>query len=242
MKFHRWFSFASLAALAFFPLLRAADVAGDPVFTIDVPGGLGTSSVHDAVKAAAVGREYLIKEDKPDELVLALTHRKYEAHFTVVFDAKSVKLYSDSYEIDGSGARTKKTVPELWVRFLHEDLTANLDKAATPGLVGDFVWTMDTPRGLSAPEVHDIVKAAVIAREYSIKEDKPDRLIFGLTHRSHEAHFTVVFDAKSVRLYSDSYEIDGSGAREGKEVPDNWVQNLHEDFTENLGKAAALKK
>jgi hypothetical protein len=39
-----------------------------------------------------------------------------------------------------------------------------------------------------------------------------------------------------VRLYSDSYELDSSGARKDKEVPDNWVENLRQDFMENLSK------
>ncbi|HEV8074049.1 MAG TPA: hypothetical protein VGP21_07940 [Opitutaceae bacterium] len=236
MNFRHVLSLAGLAALALVPSLRAVDVVGDLIFTIDVPGGLGLAGVHDAVKAAAVGREYTIKEDKPDDLVLTLTHRKYEANFTVVFDPKTVKLYSDSYEIDGNGARTEKAVPKLWVNFLHQDLIADLDKEAVPDLVGDPVLTVNVPDGLSASDVHDVVKATAIGREYTIKGDKPDHLVFSLIHHSHEANFTAVFDAKSVRLYSDSYELDSSGARKDKEVPDNWVENLRQDFMENLSK------
>jgi hypothetical protein len=149
-----------------------------------------------------------------------------------------VKLYSDSYKIDGSGARTEKAVPELWVKYLHEDFVANLDKAVASDVAGDLVWIVNVPGGLSAPGVRDIVKAAVVAREYSIKEDKPDHLIFNLTRPGHEANLAVVFDAKSVRLYSDSYELDGSGARKKKEVPHDWVKNLRQDFAAGFDKKA----
>jgi hypothetical protein len=242
MNFRHWLSLSGLVALALVPSLRAVNVVGDLVLTIDVPGGLGLAGVHDAVKAAAVGREYTIKEDKPDDLVFTYTHRKYEANFTAVFDPRTVKLYSDSYKIDGSGARTEKAVPELWVKYLHEDFVANLDKAAVPAVVGDLVWIVDVPGGLSAPGVHDIVKKAVIAREYSIKEDKPDYLIFNLTRHGHEANLAVVFDAKSVRLYSDSYELDDSGARKKKEFPHDWVKNLKKDFATGFDQAVGPPK
>lgn len=236
MDFHLLLPLTGLVALTLAPSVHAADAAGDLVFTIDVPAGLSTAGVHDAVKAAAVGREYTIKEDKPDDLVFTYTHRKYEANFTAAFDASTVKLYSDSYKIDGSGARVEKAVPKLWVKYLHEDFVADLDKAAIPGLAGDLVWIVDVPGGLSAPGVHNIVKAAVIAREYSIKEDKPDHLVFSLTRHDHEANLAVVFDAKSVRIYSDSYELDDSGARKEKEVPDDWVKNLRQDFAAGFDK------
>jgi hypothetical protein len=234
MNFRRLLSVAGLVALAFVPVLRAVDAAGDLVFTIDVPGGLIISGVHDAVKAAALGRGYTIKEDKPDDLGFTLTHRKYEANFTAVFDARTVRLYSDSYEIDGAGARTEKARPELWVKFLREDFIADLDKAAAPDVAGDLVWIIDIPGGLSLSGVHDAVKAAVIGREYSIKADKPDHLVFSLIRHRHEANLAVVFDAKSVRLYSDSYQLDSSGARKDKEIPDDWVKNLKQDFSENF--------
>ncbi|HXB01443.1 MAG TPA: hypothetical protein VNV15_01330 [Opitutaceae bacterium] len=242
MNFRHLLSCAGLVALVSVPSLCAADVAGDLVLTIDVPGGLSTAGVHDAVKAAAVGREYTIKEDKPDAITFTQTHRRYEANFTAVFDPSTVKLYSDSYEVDGSGARTGKTVPELWVKYLHEDFVTNLDKAAVPGLVGDFVWVIDVSGGLSAPGVHDVVKAAILAREYTIKEDKPDHLIFNLTRPGHEANLAVVFDAKSVRLYSDSYELDGDGARKKKEFPHDWVKNLKKDFAAGFDQAASPPK
>jgi stage V sporulation protein SpoVS len=249
MNFRRLLSLTGLLALALAPSLHAVDAVGDLVFTIEVPAGLSPAGVHDAVKAAAVGREYTIKEDKPDQLVFTYTHRKYEANFTAVFDPSTVKLYSDSYKIDGSGARMEKAVPELWVKYLHGDLVADLDQAAVPGLVGDQVWIADVPGGLSAPGVHNIVKAAVIARGYSIKEDKPDHLIFYLTRpgqdftrRGYEAHLAVVFDAKSVRLYSDSYVLDDAGARVKKEVPDHWVNNLREDFAAGFDQAVGPPK
>jgi hypothetical protein len=235
-------SLTGLVALALVPSLRAVNAVGDLVFTIDVPAGLSTAGVHDAVKAAAVGREYTIKEDKPDDLAFTYTHRSYEANFTAVFDPGTVKLYSDSYRIDSSGAHTEKAVPELWVKYLHEDFVANLDKAAVPGLVGDLVWIVDVPGGLRAPGVHDIVKKAVIAREYTIKEDKPDHLIFNLTRHRHEANLAVVFDAKSVRLYSDSYELNHSGARKEKEVPHDWAKNLRQDFAAGFDQAVGPPK
>jgi hypothetical protein len=242
MNFRHLPSLAGLVALALVPSLHAVDAAGDLVLAIDVPAGLSLAGVHDAVKAAAVGREYTIKEDKPDDLVFTYTHRRYEANFTAVLDASTVKLYSNSYKIDGSGARTEKAVPELWVKYLHEDFVAGLDKAAVSGLVGDLVWIVDVPGGLGAPGVHDIVKAAVIGREYTIKQDKPDHLIFNLTRHGHEANLAVVFDAKSVRLYSDSYELDDAGARKEKEVPDDWAKNLRQDFAAGFDQAVRPPK
>jgi hypothetical protein len=242
MNFRHLLSIAGFVALSLVPSLRAADVAGDLVLTVDVPGGLGGAAVHDAVKAAAVGREYTIKEDKPDRITFSQMHHGQNVTFTAVFDAKTVKLYSDTYELDGSGARTKEAPPEKWVKFLHEDLTENLDKAVDPDVVGDLVWIIDVTGGLGAPKVHDVVKAAVLAREYTIKQDKPDHLTFNLTRNGHEANLAVVFDAKSVRLYSDSYELDSSGARRKKEFPHDWVKNLRRDFIAGFDQAAVPQK
>jgi hypothetical protein len=96
-----------------------------------VPAGLCLSQVHDAVRAAAVDREYNITEDKPDRIILKLVHNFFEANFIVVFDTNSVRLYSDSYEIDGdTHVHTRPAVPDRWVKDLDEDITDNLDKAA----------------------------------------------------------------------------------------------------------------
>jgi hypothetical protein len=134
MNFRHWLSLAGLIVLAFAPVLRAADdvdIVGDLVFVIHVPGGLGAADVHDAVRAAAVGREYTIKEDKPDHIIFTLTHRKHEANFTAVFDTKAVRLYSDSYELDNAGARKEPSLPpDNWVKYLRQDFTTNLDQAA----------------------------------------------------------------------------------------------------------------
>jgi hypothetical protein len=244
MNFRRLLSLAGLVALAFVPSLRAADVVGDLVLTVNVPNGLGAAEVHDAVRAAAVGRGYAIKQDQPDHLVFSLIHHRCEANFTAVFDPDSVKLYSDSYDLDGSGARAGKMVPEDWVEFLRTDFTTNLHKKPAAGVVGDLVLVVDVPGGLSASAVHDIVRTAAAARGYTIKQDQPDRLGFSLVHRAYDATFTAVFDAKSIELYSDSYqlvqEVGGPNVRGGKVVPEKWVELLRRDFTAYLKKAAAL--
>jgi hypothetical protein len=242
MNFRRLLSLAGFVALAFVPSLRAADVVGDLVLTVNVPTGLAVAEVHDAVRAAAVGRGYAIKQDQPDHLVFSLIHHRCEANFTAVFDPNSVKLYSDSYDLDGSGARAGKTVPEGWVGYLRLDLTANLDKAAALDVAGVIALALSVPDGLGVSEVHDAVRTAAVGRSYAIKEDKPDRLGFSLVHGGYDASFTAVFDPKSIRLYSDSYKLDRSGARTGKVVPRGWVKNLQEDFVANLNKAAQSQK
>jgi hypothetical protein len=76
MNFRHGLSFAGCAALALVPLLRGADVAGDLVFTSDVPGGVGMPGGHDAVKAAAA---YSNKEDKPAHRIFGLIRHGREA-------------------------------------------------------------------------------------------------------------------------------------------------------------------
>ncbi|MDE3084670.1 MAG: hypothetical protein KGJ37_05560 [Verrucomicrobiota bacterium] len=130
MNCPRFLTLAALVVLGLVNPLRGATAAGDWIFTVSVPEGLRTDDVHHVVLAAATARGYIIKEDKSDHVLLTLTRHRYEANFTVNFDDKMVKLYSDSYKIDSTGVRTKKVVPESWVKYLQEDFTKKLNARA----------------------------------------------------------------------------------------------------------------
>jgi hypothetical protein len=243
MILRHWLSLAGFGALFFISSLRAANVAGDLVFTMDIPHGLSAAAVSTAVRNAALARDYTIKDAGPDHLVFNQVHHGYDANFTAVFDPKVVKLYSDSYKINGSGVRTEKVVPKKWVQNLKMDITANLDEAPGAGIVGEMALYRDVPAGPGLSQVHDAVRAAAVNREYNITEDKPDRIVLKLVHNFFEANFIVVFDTNSVRLYSDSYEINGdTHVHTRPAVPDRWVKDLDEDITDNLDKAAAMEK
>lgn len=113
--------------------VRAADQqpVGQLAYTIPVPAGkLSLQQVHDIVMAAAVGRAWGVKEDAKDRIVIYLNHRKNEATVTFLISEKDVTAYCEGYATDGKGTRKGPEQPKGWLKYLNEDITKGLNKAA----------------------------------------------------------------------------------------------------------------
>jgi hypothetical protein len=123
---------AALFCFAAAPV-RGADqqVAGQLAYTIAVPAGkLTVQQVHDIVMAAAVGRAWGVKEDAKDRIVIYLNHRKNEATVTFLITENDISAYCEGYATDGKGNRKGPEQPKGWLKYLHEDITKGLNKAA----------------------------------------------------------------------------------------------------------------
>jgi hypothetical protein len=104
---------------------------GQLAYTIQVPTGtLTLQQVHDIVRAAAVGRGWGVKEDATDKIVVYLNHRKNEATVTFLVTEKDITAYCEGYATDGKGVRKGPEQPKSWLKYLNEDITKGLNKAA----------------------------------------------------------------------------------------------------------------
>lgn len=104
--------------------------AGELAFTVSVPQTVTVQQAHDIAVAVSRGREWIVKQDGADQVVIYLNHRKIEATVTYVISDKDVQAYCDAYTTDGKGVRKGPTQPTRWLKYLQEDITARLAKAA----------------------------------------------------------------------------------------------------------------
>lgn len=122
----------AVVALALAPTVARADKpAGALAFTVTVPAGkLSVQEVHDAVLAASINRQWEVKEDSTERIVIYLNHRKNEATVTYLVSDKSVEAYCEGYATNGKGVRKKPEQPSGWLKNLKEDIGKQLNLAA----------------------------------------------------------------------------------------------------------------
>ena len=132
---HRAGYLTATAILFFFfsaALMRGADAApaGIPAFRIEVPGTkLSVQEVHNIVMAASVQRQWGVKEDTAEKIVIYLSHRKNEATVTYLFSEKHIQAYCEGFATDGKGTRKGPEQPTGWLTRLKNDITKSLNLA-----------------------------------------------------------------------------------------------------------------
>jgi len=137
-------------------------------------------------------------------------------------------------------------IPRIRLGFLLAAVTLFL----APGLsradetpAGALAFSLDVPAGkLSTKEVHDVVVAASVARQWSVKEDGAERIVIYLNHRKNEATVTYLISDKLIQAYCEGYATDGKGTRKGPEQPTGWLNNLKKDISKGLNTAAYVNK
>lgn len=105
--------------------------AGALAFTLDVPAGkLSTKEVHDVVVSASIAREWTVKEDGTERVVIYLNHRKNEATVTYLISDKQVQAYCEGYATNGKGTRKGAEQPTGWLNNLKKDISKGLNSQA----------------------------------------------------------------------------------------------------------------
>ncbi len=131
-RFRFGFLLAALVLILAPSLVHADETpTGVLAFTVTVPEGkLSTKEVHDVVISASIAREWSVKEDGTERVVIYINHRKNEATVTYLISDKSVQAYCEGYATDGKGTRKGPEQPSGWLSNLKKDITAGLNKAA----------------------------------------------------------------------------------------------------------------
>ncbi len=99
---------------------------------IDVPSGMTAVQVSKAVKAALLGRGWVVSNDQAAGVDGTLNGNDYVAKIHVAFDTAQVKItYVGSthlkYEVKKNGARLIHSNYLGWMKFLSGDIARNLE-------------------------------------------------------------------------------------------------------------------
>lgn len=98
--------------------------------TVNVPDGMNTNQVQQAIIKAAIGRRWNIEEKEDGLVVLRLVHRGYDATLNITYDDNEVQVYSDSWATKRNGDRKKRKDPEGWIENLKKDIGVFLAREA----------------------------------------------------------------------------------------------------------------
>lgn len=97
---------------------------------IAVPAGLTEARVAKAIKAALVGRTWVISEEQPGKIVATLNLRTHMAKIEIPFDTKQVAVrYLDSSELMYGEKKGVKVIHRnylSWIQNLVGDISRNM--------------------------------------------------------------------------------------------------------------------
>jgi hypothetical protein len=97
-----------------------------------------------------------------------------------------------------------------------------------------LVQTIDVDQSSAAVVEQAIIKAAT-KRGWTISMPEQGVVQAKLMHRKHDSTLQFKYDARSIRIYSQSYRVDTYGKRLRRDEPDGWIRNLHRDILQMLG-------
>ncbi|MDP3070601.1 MAG: hypothetical protein Q8N18_09945 [Opitutaceae bacterium] len=110
-------------------LFSAAHAATDPgtlAGTINVPDGLKTADFQKAIITGTSARGWALKAKENGRIVLFLEQGGWRSTMTLTYDAKEVKIFSNSGKPDKKGEIKKPAIPESWVKYMKQDITKQL--------------------------------------------------------------------------------------------------------------------
>ncbi|HEY0683541.1 MAG TPA: hypothetical protein VGD45_14495 [Steroidobacter sp.] len=97
---------------------------------IAVPAGLTEARVAKAIKAALVGRTWVISEEQPGKIIATLNLRTHMAKIEIPFDTKQVAVrYLDSSELMYGEKKGVKVIHRnylSWIQNLVGDISRNM--------------------------------------------------------------------------------------------------------------------
>lgn len=125
----RWWSgLLLLPVLAF--LMGARQVPLVDPEPIAVPAGLTEAKIGKAIKAALVGRTWVVTEDQPGKILATLNLRTHVAKIEIPYDTSKVAVrYLDSSELMYAEKKGVKVIHRnylSWIQNLVTDINRNL--------------------------------------------------------------------------------------------------------------------
>lgn len=91
-----------------------------------VPDSLSPEVVQRAILVAGVGRGWTIKDKTDGKVVLFLEHGGWRSTLTIAYDGRLVNIFSNSAKLNRNGVPKKYAVPENWVKYIKQDINAQL--------------------------------------------------------------------------------------------------------------------
>ncbi len=97
---------------------------------IAVPAGLVEAKVARSIKAALVGREWVVSEEQPGKIIATLNLRSHMAKIDIAFDSKRVAIkYLDSRELMYAEKKGTTVIHRnylSWIQNLVTDISRNM--------------------------------------------------------------------------------------------------------------------
>lgn len=114
----------------FGPGLRAQEGVEQDAGTIIIPDGVKDEAVQKAIVVSGIGRGWQVRAKEDGKVVLFLEHGGWRSVLTFVYEKRLIAISSNSDKLDRHGNPKKHAVPEGWVKFLKQDISARLSSAA----------------------------------------------------------------------------------------------------------------
>jgi hypothetical protein len=128
-----WSCLLLLATAVF--LMGARQVPLTDPEPLPVPAGLKTEQVAKAIKAALVGRNWVVAQDEPGRIVSTLNLREHMAKIEVTYDVQTIKIrYLDSGELMYAEKKGQRVIHRNylnWIQNLRNDMNRNLTLVQT---------------------------------------------------------------------------------------------------------------
>ena len=123
-----WSGLLLVSALLF--LMGARQVPLTDPEPIAVPAGVKIEQVTKAIKAALVGRTWVVAQEEPGHMVATLNLREHMAKIDIVYDLQTIKIqYLDSGELMYAEKKGQRVIHRNylnWIANLRNDMNRNL--------------------------------------------------------------------------------------------------------------------
>lgn len=110
-------------------------------------------------------------------------------------------------------------------------LASDSDAKEPIEIQGDRVAKLDLSPDLSLEDARQVVLRTVLNRGWEIVEEDENAgiLVVNLVHRRHDSTLYLVYTTDSLTIHSDSWRINRSGDRTGRDHPSGWIGNIEKD-------------
>jgi hypothetical protein len=101
---------------------------------IPVPAGLTAAQVVKSIKAALVGRQWVVTEEQPGRIISTLHLREHMAKIEIAYDSAITIRYLDSGELMYDEKKGQKVIHRnylAWIQNLVNDISRNMTLVAS---------------------------------------------------------------------------------------------------------------
>lgn len=96
---------------------------------------------------------------------------------------------------------------------------------------GDQVINLDLSPELNLDDARQVIVRTLTNRRWQIVEEDKDAgvIVANLVHRRHDSTLYLVYSTDNLTIYSDSWRINRSRERTGRDHPTGWIENIEKD-------------